>query len=91
MDDSPHEVGMEHDGKRSKRIAKREFKGVVSPALVRIIAFSIITVSLVVCTVLCILAIWQFTESDAVWRAIATFVVVSVATGIFTFVNEKLG
>ena len=66
-------------------------KGVIKPKLVRNIAFAIITVSLVVCTVLCILAIWQFTESDAVIRAIATFLVVSVATGIFTFVNEKLG
>ncbi len=70
---------------------KREIKGVVEPKLVRIISFIIITLSLVACTVLCILAIWQFTQSDAVWRAVATFMVVSVATGIFTFVNEKLG
>ncbi len=70
---------------------KREVKGVVEPHLVRIISFVIITFSLAACTVLCILAIWQFTESDAVWRAVATFIVVSVATGIFTFVNEKLG
>ncbi len=66
-------------------------KGVVKPNLVRWIAFIVITTSLVVCTVLCILAIWEFTKSDTVWRAIATFIVVSVATGIFTFVNEKLG
>ncbi len=71
--------------------ARREIKGIVEPKLVRIISFTVITLSLVACTVLCILAIWQFTESDAVWRAIATFIVVSVATGIFTFVNEKLG
>ena len=70
---------------------KRDIRGVVQPKLVRIISFIIITLSLVACTVLCILAIWKFTESDAVWRAIATFIVVSVATGIFTFVNEKLG
>jgi len=70
---------------------KHELKGVIDPNLVRIISFVIITLSLVACTVLCILAIWKFTESDAVWRAIATFIVVSVATGIFTFVNEKLG
>ncbi len=70
---------------------KREIRGIVEPKLVRIISFTVITLSLVACTVLCILAIWQFTESDAVWRAIATFIVVSVATGIFTFVNEKLG
>jgi uncharacterized membrane protein YqjE len=74
-----------------KKKAKREITGVVEPKLVRIISFTVITLSLVACTVLCILAIWQFTESDAVWRAVATFIVVSVATGIFTFVNEKLG
>jgi uncharacterized membrane protein YqjE len=70
---------------------KTELKGVIEPKLVRIISFTVITISLVACTVLCILAIWKFTESDAVWRAVATFIVVSVATGIFTFVNEKLG
>lgn len=75
----------------TKPTVGKEIKGVLNPKLVRNIAFGIITFSLVVCTVLCILAIWQFTESDAVWRAIATFIVVSVATGIFTFVNEKLG
>ena len=70
---------------------KTESRGVVNPAIVRWIAFVVITLSLVACTVLCILAIWKFTESDAVWRAIATFIVVSIATAIFTFVNEKLG
>ena len=69
----------------------RVVKGIVEPKLVRIISFLIITISLVACTVLCILALWKFTESDAVWRAIATFIVVSIATAIFTFVNEKLG
>ncbi len=70
---------------------KHEIKGILEPQLVRLISFIVITISLIACTVLCILAIWKFTESDAVWRAIATFIVVSVATAIFTFVNEKLG
>jgi Na+-transporting NADH:ubiquinone oxidoreductase subunit NqrB len=70
---------------------KKDTRGVINPQMVRWIAFFVITTSLVACTVLCILAIWQFTESDAVWRAIATFIVVSIATAIFTFVNEKLG
>lgn len=69
----------------------REARGVINPRMLRNVAFGVITFSLVVCTVLCILAIWEFTKSDAVWRAIATFVVVSVAIGILTFVNEKLG
>ena len=70
---------------------KSKTRGVVNPQVVRWIAFCVITVSLVVCTVLCILAIWKFTESDAVWRAIATFIGVSIATAIFAVVNEKLG
>ena len=70
---------------------QREVKGVVEPKLVRVISFIIITVSLVASTALCIWAIWQNEVYDTVWRAIATFIVVSVATGIFTFVNEKLG
>jgi Na+-transporting NADH:ubiquinone oxidoreductase subunit NqrB len=70
---------------------KSETRGVLNPQIVRWIAFVVITISLVACTVLCILAIWKFTESDAVWRAIATFIVVSIATAIFTLVNEKLG
>ena len=53
---------------------KSRTKGVVNPTTVRWIAFFVITISLVACTVLCILAIWKFTESDAVWRAIATFI-----------------
>ena len=70
---------------------KSKTRGVIEPTVVRWIAFIVITTSLVACTVLCILAIWKFTESDAVWRAVATFIVVSLATAIFTFVNEKLG
>lgn len=82
---------MESEDLQVRVKAGRPLKGVLEPKLVRMISFTIITVSLVACTVLCILAIWQFTESDAVWRAIATFIVVSIATAIFTFVNEKLG
>ena len=70
---------------------KKIKKGILNPKLVRISSFLIITLSLIASTVLCILAIWEFTKSDVVWRAIATFAVVSTASGIFTYVNEKLG
>ncbi|MEQ1764051.1 MAG: hypothetical protein ABL984_13020 [Pyrinomonadaceae bacterium] len=76
---------------RSRSRLSTNSAALLRPELVRIISFTVITISLVACTVLCILTIWKFTESDAVWRAIATFIVVSVATGIFTFVNERLG
>ena len=69
---------------------KTKTRGVVNPTLVRSIAFGVITFSLVICTVLCILPIWKFSESDAIWRAIVAFVVVSIAMAIFPFVKEKL-
>ncbi|MBC7796925.1 MAG: hypothetical protein H7Z37_08640 [Pyrinomonadaceae bacterium] len=72
-------------------LSKPAPRGVVNPRAVRVLSFIVITFSLVACTVLCILAIWKFTESDAVWRAIATFIVVIISTAIFTVVNEKLG
>ncbi len=82
---------MEKEKTEERIKPQRQLKGVVEPKLVRTISFIIITVSLVASTVLCVWAIWQTEVYDTVWRAIATFIVVSVATGIFTFVNEKLG
>lgn len=70
---------------------KKARKGIVNPKVIRLLSFIIITFSLVACTVLCILAIWEFTKTGAVWRAIATFGVISLATGVFTFANERLG
>ncbi|HZH34835.1 MAG TPA: hypothetical protein VEX64_08345 [Pyrinomonadaceae bacterium] len=70
---------------------KTNLRGVVNPHLVRIISFIVITVSLVACTVLCIIAIWESEPTYTMWRAIGTFIVVIIATAIFTVVNEKLG
>ena len=78
---------MENKPEKPKKVKK----GMLNPKLVRITSFVIITLSLIGCTVLCILAIWDFAKSDVIWRAIATFIVVIVATAIFAFVNEKLG
>jgi uncharacterized membrane protein YqjE len=82
---------MENEKKVPPVRQRQELKGVLEPRLVRNISFTVITISLVASTVLCIWAIWQNEVYDTVWRAIATFLVVIVATGIFTFVNEKLG
>ena len=82
---------MENEKKVQPTQPRQQLKGVIEPRLVRNISFTIITISLVASTALCIWAIWQNEVYDTVWRAIATFIVVIVATGIFTFVNEKLG
>jgi len=66
-------------------------KGIINPALVRRISFAIISISLFVSVTLCVLAIWNFTSNEAIWRAIATFVVISFGTFIFSVINEKFG
>ena len=82
---------MENEKKIPPARQRQELKGVLEPRLVRNISFTVITISLVASTALCIWAIWQNEVYDTVWRAIATFMVVIVATGIFPFVNEQLG
>lgn len=82
---------MENENREKPVKPKKELTGVIEPRLVRNISFTVITISLVASTALCIWAIWQNEVYDTVWRAIATFIVVIVSTGIFTFVNEKLG
>ncbi len=82
---------MDNEQKAAPPKPRQELKGVIEPRLVRNISFTVITISLVASTGLCVWAIWQTEVYDTVWRAIATFMVVIVATGIFTFVNEKLG
>jgi hypothetical protein len=70
---------------------RRWSKGFINPRKVKLAAFSIITFCIVACTLTSILAVWDFTKGDAVWRAFATFLIVAVATGIFAVVNEKFG
>lgn len=65
--------------------------GIISLRKARIIAFGIITTTIVACTLLSLLAIWDRMASDVLWRALATVVVVIVATGLFTVINEHFG
>jgi hypothetical protein len=66
-------------------------RGLINPIAVRRLAFAIISLSLVACTVMCILAIWGFTSGDVIGRAIATFLVITAATVAFTIVNRTFG
>lgn len=35
--------------------------------------------------------IWDFTKSDALWRLVASFLVVAAGTGLFSAVNTSFG
>jgi hypothetical protein len=62
-------------------------KGFLNPRIVLRCSFWTTTVCIVVAVVASILAIWQFTGTDALWRTVATCAVIGVATLAFSFVN----
>lgn len=66
-------------------------QGIIAPRQARKIAFAIVTIALVSCTLMSLLAIWDYMAREALWRSLATITVVLVATGLFTVVNEHFG
>ncbi|WP_415907805.1 hypothetical protein [Oleiharenicola sp. Vm1] len=66
-------------------------KGYFSPRAVRTASFYITSLCIVASAVTCILAIWNFTRHDSLWRLIASFVVVAAGTGLFSAVNTAFG
>jgi hypothetical protein len=69
----------------------KKSKGFFPPAIVRTVAFYIISLCIVASVVVCILAIWDFAKKDALWRLVASFVIVAAGTALFTFVNSVFG
>jgi hypothetical protein len=66
-------------------------KGIIPPRRARQIAFAVVTITLVACTLTALLAIWDCVARDSLWRSLATVTIVLVATGLFTVVNEHFG
>ena len=67
--------------------ADSQRKGFLNPRVVLTFSFWTTTACIVVATVTTILAIWQFTGTDALWRTVATCAVFGVAVLAFSFVN----
>ena len=59
----------------------------------RVVVFSFWTTALciLVAVVTSILAIWEFTGTDALWRTVATCVVIGIGTLAFSWVNSLFG
>ncbi len=73
-------------------LPKPKAKGFINPKVVKTISFTIVSISLLVCTVLSILAIWDFiVQDDLMWRAFSTMLVVALASWTFSAVNERYG
>jgi len=70
---------------------KKQKRGFINPLLVRKISFSVLTVCIIICVVSCILAIWDLTKTDALWRTVATCVVISGGMMAFGIINSLYG
>lgn len=66
-------------------------KGVLDPRAVRLASFSIIVLGLFATSLLCVLAIWDYTSHDTAWRALSTLGVVALTMVVFTVINEMFG
>lgn len=73
------------------RPTRRRPKGFFPPRVVRGISFFIISFCIAASVVVCILAIWDFTRTDSLWRLVASFVVVAAGTALFAMVNGIFG
>lgn len=65
--------------------------GVINLKATRVIAFLIITLSLVACALVCVLAVWEVVPAVFAWRALSSFGIVAAATAIFVSLNEGFG
>ncbi len=74
-----------HGPKQPPRVA------VINLKVTRLIAFVIVSLSLLTASVVCVAAIWNYVETDYAWRALGSLGVVSAAAAIFVSLNEGFG
>jgi len=66
-------------------------KGFIHAQSVKKLTFTIVVLCLIISTFSCIMAIWDFTNDDALWRTIATSITVSLSMVIFNSINLAYG
>jgi hypothetical protein len=66
-------------------------RGYLSPTRIWQFAFWITTLCLAIAVCASVLAIWQFTGTDALWRTVATCAVIGVGTLAFAWLNGVFG
>jgi hypothetical protein len=57
----------------------------------RVISFTVLAICIAISVIVSILAIWDFTKTDALWRTVATCIVVSGGMVAFGVVNSLYG
>lgn len=66
-------------------------KGLLSPEKVKLFAFVVITLCLIISATVAILAIWDYADRDVLWRTVATCLVLAGAVAAFAVINTFFG
>ncbi len=66
-------------------------RGFLNPRVVRGIAFVIALVCTVVAVVAALLAIWEFSGTDTMWRTVASCAVIGGGAALLSMLNTLLG
>jgi hypothetical protein len=66
-------------------------RGFLNPRRVTSFSFWTTTICLFIAVGASILAIWEFTGTDALWRTVATCIVVGTGTLAFSWINSLFG
>ena len=69
----------------------RKPKGYISPRLVNGLAFTIITICILIGVAASIMAIWEYADKDTLLRTIGTVAVIILGTFLFASVNRSFG
>ncbi|HKJ77491.1 MAG TPA: hypothetical protein VKA64_09840 [Gammaproteobacteria bacterium] len=66
-------------------------KGLLSPEKVKLFAFVVITLCLIISATVAIMAIWDYADRDVLWRTVATCLVLAGAVAAFAVINTFFG
>jgi hypothetical protein len=78
-----------NEGQHSARSPRS--RGFLNPQSVRGLAFWTTSLCILVAVVACLLAIWEFTGTDILWRTVATCAVIGGGTLAFSWLNMLFG
>ncbi len=66
-------------------------RGYLNPQVVRALSFWTTSICLLVAVAASLLAIWDFTGKDTLWRTVATCVVIGAGIMVFAWLNTIFG
>ncbi len=75
----------------SRPPAGRQRRGFLNPEIVRAFSFWTTSLCVLIAVVASILAIWNFSGTDVLWRTVASCAVIGSGTMAFSLVNGLFG